>query len=73
MNVLIIEDDADICHLYSIWLQEYNYHYVITKTVEDGLYEYHKSLQQNSKTLNNFDLIVLDYDLAPKKMTLHGN
>ena len=67
MNVLIVEDDADICRLYSIWLQEYNYHYVIASNVEDGLYEYHKSLQQNPKTLNNFDLIILDYDLAPTK------
>jgi len=33
MNVLIIEDDQDICHLYSIWLQECNYNYVITNNV----------------------------------------
>ncbi|MBA3976804.1 MAG: response regulator [Nitrosopumilus sp.] len=67
MNVLIIEDDADICHLYSIWLQELDYNYVIAKTVEDGLYEYRNSLKQNSANLNNFDLIILDYDLPPKK------
>ncbi len=71
MNVLIIEDDPDICHLYSIWLQESNYNYVITNNVEDGLYEYHKSLQQqkqeNSDNFSNsFDLIILDYDLASK-------
>jgi DNA-binding response OmpR family regulator len=67
MNVLIIEDDTDICHLYSIWLQELDYNYVIAKTVEDGLYEYRNSLKQNSANLNNFDLIILDYDLPPKK------
>ncbi len=67
MNVLIIEDDADICHLFSIWLQELDYNYVIAKTVEDGLYEYRNSLKQNSANLNNFDLIILDYDLPPKK------
>ncbi|HEY0580251.1 MAG TPA: response regulator [Candidatus Nitrosocosmicus sp.] len=69
MNVLIIEDDADICHLYSLWLQEYNYNYVIARNVEDGLYEYHKSLQQNPNSFNNFDLIILDYDLAPKNIS----
>ncbi len=56
--------------LYSLWLQEYNYNYVIAKNVEDGLYEYRKSLQQqkqeNSDNFNNFDLIILDYDLASK-------
>ena len=72
MNVLIIEDDPDICHLYSIWLQECNYNYVITNNVEDGLYEYRKSLQQqkqeNSDNFSNrFDLIILDYDLCFKK------
>ena len=72
MNVLIIEDDPDICHLYSIWLQECNYNYVITNNVEDGLYEYRKSLQQqkqeNSDNFSNrFDLIILDYDLDFKK------
>jgi DNA-binding response OmpR family regulator len=66
MNVLIIEDDADICQLYTIWLQEYNYHYVIARNVEDGLYEYQKSLQNNPKNFNNFDLIILDYDLSSK-------
>ena len=66
MNVLIIEDDADICLLYTIWLREYNYHYVIARNVEEGLYEYHKSLQNNPKNLDNFDLIILDYDLSPK-------
>jgi DNA-binding response OmpR family regulator len=66
MNVLIIEDDADICLLYTIWLREYNYHYVIARNVEEGLYEYHKSLQNDPKNLNNFDLIILDYDLSPK-------
>ena len=69
MNVLIIEDDADICHLYSLWLQEYGYNYVIARNVEDGLYEYHKSLQQNPNSFNNFDLIILDYDLAPKNIS----
>lgn len=67
MNVLIIEDDADICYLYSIWLKEFDYDYVIARTVEEGLYAYHNSLKQNSADLNSFDLIVLDYDLPPKK------
>ncbi len=67
MNVLIIEDDPDICYLYSIWLKEFNYDYVIARTVEDGLYEYHNSLKQNCASLHSFDLIVLDYDLPPKK------
>jgi len=74
MNVLIIEDDPDICHLYSIWLQECNYNYVVTNNVEEGLCEYHKSLQQQQKqkqensdnSSNHFDLIILDYDLASK-------
>ncbi|HXS60816.1 MAG TPA: response regulator [Candidatus Sulfopaludibacter sp.] len=65
MNVLIIEDDADICQLYTIWLREYDYHYVIARNVEDGLYEYHKSRQNNPKNFN-FDLIILDYDLSSK-------
>jgi DNA-binding response OmpR family regulator len=71
MNVLIVEDDPDICHLYSIWLQECNYNYVITNNVEDGLNEYRKSLQQlkhedPNNSSNHFDLIILDYDLASK-------
>ncbi len=72
MNVLIIEDDADICHLYSLWLQEYNYNYVVAGNVEDGLYEYCKSLQPNPSS-NNFDLIILDYDLAPKNVSSISN
>ena len=67
MNILIIEDDADICHLYSIWLQEHNYRYVIAKNVEDGLCEYRQSIQNHQKIRDNFDLIILDYDLEPKK------
>ncbi|MGN6708846.1 MAG: response regulator [Candidatus Nitrosocosmicus sp.] len=78
MNVLIIEDDPDICHLYSIWLEECNYNYVITTNVEDGIDEYRKSLQQQQQqqyqenqessniSTNRFDLIILDYDLASK-------
>lgn len=66
MNVLIVEDDQDICHLYSIWLQEYNCNYVIAKNFEDGLYEYRQSLQYNPNHFNYFDLIILDYDLASK-------
>jgi DNA-binding response OmpR family regulator len=67
MKVLVIEDDPDICHLYSIWLQEFDYNYVIARTVEDGLYEYRNSLKQNFNKINKFDLIILDYDL-PLKM-----
>ena len=67
MKVLIIEDDPDICYLYSIWLQEFDYNYVIARTVEDGLYEYYNSLKQNTDKLDNFDLIILDYDLPPKR------
>jgi CheY-like chemotaxis protein len=66
MNILIVEDDPDICYLYSIWLQEYNCNYVIAKNVEDGLYEYHKSLKNDPNNLNHFDLIILDYDLKTK-------
>lgn len=66
MNILIIEDDPDICYLYSIWLQEYNCNYVITKDIEDGIYEYHKSLQFYPDGFNYFDLIILDYDLTSK-------
>ncbi len=62
MNVLIFEDDADICQLYAIWIQEYNYHYVIAKSVEDGLFKYGESLQNLSNL--NFDLVIIDYDLS---------
>ncbi len=71
MNILIIEDDDDICLLYSIWLKEYDHHYVITNNCSDAIYEYKRSLYYNEldKPCNYFDLIVLDYDLPSK----HGS
>ncbi|TVP39764.1 response regulator [Candidatus Nitrosocosmicus arcticus] len=77
MNVLIIEDDDDICQLYSIWLEENRHDYIIAKNYEDGISEYEKSIQQsdeNYKSDNNiFDLVVLDYDLPSKDMSSNQN
>ena len=47
MNVLIIEDDDDICQLYSIWLEENRHDYIIAKNYEDGMLEYEKSIQKS--------------------------
>ena len=49
MNVLIIEDDDDICQLYSIWLEENRHDYIIAKNYEDGISEYEKSIQQSDE------------------------
>ncbi|CAN5878432.1 hypothetical protein BH23THE1_BH23THE1_04460 [soil metagenome] len=77
MNVLIIEDDDDICQLYSIWLEENRHDYIIAKNYEDGISEYEKSILQSDedfKSANNiFDLVVLDYDLPSKYMSSNQN
>ena len=77
MNVLIIEDDDDICQLYSIWLEENQHDYIIAKNYEDGISEYEKSIQRSDedhKSDNNiFDLVVLDYDLPSKDMSSNQN
>lgn len=77
MNVLIIEDDDDICQLYSIWLEENRHDYIIAKNYEDGISEYEKSILQSDedfKSANNiFDLVVLDYDLPSKDMSSNQN
>jgi len=77
MNVLIIEDDDDICQLYSIWLEDNRHDYSIAKNYEDGISEYKKSIQQSDedyKSDNNiFDLVVLDYDLPSKDMSSTQN
>jgi len=77
MNVLIIEDDDDICQLYSIWLEENRHEYIIAKNYEDGISAYEKSIQQGDKDYEShntvFDLVVLDYDLPSKDMSSNQN
>jgi DNA-binding response OmpR family regulator len=77
MNVLIIEDDDDICQLYSIWLEENRHDYIIAKNYEDGISEYQKSIQQSDEDHKSdnilFDLVVLDYDLPSKDMSSNQN
>ncbi len=77
MNVLIIEDDDDICQLYSIWLKENRHEYIIAKNYEDGILEYEKSIEQGDEDYesnnNIFDLVVLDYDLPSKDMSSNQN
>ena len=77
MNILIIEDDDDICQLYSIWLEENRHDYIIAKNYEDGISEYEKSIQytdENYKSYNNsFDLVVLDYDLPSRNISTNQN
>lgn len=77
MNILIIEDDDDICQLYSMWLEENKHDYIIAKNYEDGISEYEKSLQKDDddyKTYNDsFDLVVLDYDLPSKNISINQN
>lgn len=77
MNILIIEDDDDICQLYSIWLEENRHDYIIAKNYEDGISEYEKSIQntdENYKSYNNsFDLVVLDYDLPSRNIATNQN
>jgi DNA-binding response OmpR family regulator len=77
MDVLIIEDDDDICQLYSIWLEENRHDYIIAKNYEDGILEYVKSIQQGDEGYesdnNIFDLVVLDYDLPSKDMSSNQN
>lgn len=77
MNILIIEDDDDICQLYSIWLEENRHDYIIAKNYEDGMLEYEKSIEKTSedyRSFNNvFDLVVLDYDLPSKNVSGHQN
>jgi CheY-like chemotaxis protein len=73
MNILIIEDDEDICQLYSVWLEENGHQFVISKSAEDGLLEYKNSLQKQKMAnssdfrISSFDLVVLDYDIPLKK------
>ena len=77
MNILIIEDDDDICQLYSIWLEENRHDYIIAKNYEDGLSEYEKSIHnadENPESFNNsFDLVVLDYDLPSRNISINQN
>ncbi|MDQ2684730.1 MAG: hypothetical protein M3Y25_02665 [Thermoproteota archaeon] len=77
MNILIIEDDDDICQLYSIWLEENKHEYIIAKNYEDGILEYEKSIYRDNegfKPHNNlFDLVVLDYDLPSKNISTNQN
>ena len=77
MNILIIEDDDDICQLYSIWLEENRHDYIIAKNYEDGIAEYEKSIHdtdENYKSCNNsFDLVVLDYDLPSRNLSTNQN
>ena len=77
MNILIIEDDDDICQLYSIWLEENRHDYIIAKNYEDGISEYEKSIHntdENPKSHNNsFDLVVLDYDLPSRNISINQN
>ncbi|WP_148687766.1 response regulator [Candidatus Nitrosocosmicus hydrocola] len=77
MNILIIEDDDDICQLYSIWLEENRHDYIIAKNYEDGISEYEKSIQntdENYKSYDNcFDLVVLDYDLPSRNIATNQN
>jgi len=77
MNVLIIEDDDDICQLYSIWLEENRHEYIIAKNYEDGISAYEKSIQQGDEDYESdntiFDLVVLDYDLPSKDMSSNQN
>lgn len=78
MNILIIEDDDDICQLYSIWLEENKHDYTIAKNYEDGMLEYKKSIQKTNDDEcgsynNTFDLVVLDYDLPSKNVAAHQN
>ena len=77
MYILIIEDDDDICQLYSIWLEENRHDYIIAKNYEDGIAEYEKSIQntdENYKSCNNsFDLVVLDYDLPSRNLSTNQN
>jgi DNA-binding response OmpR family regulator len=72
MNILIIEDDDDICQLYSIWLEENRHDYTIAKNYEDGMQEYEKSIQKTDDEYEpyngSFDLVVLDYDLPSKNV-----
>lgn len=77
MNILIIEDDDDICQLYSIWLEENRHDYIIAKNYEDGISEYEKSIQNNNNDYtscnDSFDLVVLDYDLPSKNINSNQN
>lgn len=77
MNILIIEDDDDICQLYSIWLEENRHDYIIAKNYEDGISEYEKSIHntdENPQSHNNsFDLVVLDYDLPSRNISINQN
>lgn len=77
MQILIIEDDDDICQLYSIWLEENGHNYIIAKNYEDGLSEYEKSIQkfeEDYRSYNStFDLVVLDYDLPSKDVSSNQN
>ncbi len=77
MNILIIEDDDDICQLYSIWLEENKHDYIIAKNYEDGILEYEKSILKDDEDYiphnNSFDLVVLDYDLPSKNIATNQN
>lgn len=71
--MLIVEDNDDICQLYSIWLKEHNHQYVITKNYEDGINEYKKSLYDGESDDNSstpFDLVIVDYDLPSQTGSL---
>lgn len=60
-----------------MWLEENKHDYIIAKNYEDGISEYEKSLQKDDddyKTYNDsFDLVVLDYDLPSKNISINQN
>lgn len=66
MNVLVVEDDEDICELYSVWLKEKNHQFTIARNCEDGICKY-SNLLNNRKLdskMETYDLVVLDYDFS---------
>lgn len=71
MNILVVEDDEDICELYSVWLKEKNHQFTIARNCEDGINEYSHLL--NGKQFNSisetYDLVVLDYDVPSLQST----
>ncbi len=63
-NILIVDDDDDICESCSAWLEELGHRVTIAKNYDNGLREYKKSIGRNeginSAAIDNFDIVLLD-------------
>ena len=63
-NILIVDDDDDICESCSAWLEELGHRVTIAQNYDNGLLEYKKSIGRNEgiipPAIDSFDIVLLD-------------